>query len=261
LLIMSKLLYHIQSKGLAEAKFEDASGAAHSKAHASEAGKSSVPGVKSADMSDTGGGSIYMDGLTPQQIEDWQLSSVWAQRRAAHDFPPSTENLEGWYKVYNNELLLLGWGSDSLNFTKYVFTEETVKLEAAIIDVLKAILLPSEVDIITSVIKTLAKNPEQMALSYLNEAAGQTETKFQVATLGSNSGVLTAKLGLFKYTMNTKTTKVSFMCSSLTKTNTSVYLYKDARVVGLANTVFSDEVRKVLRSRLNPKDHLANAEI
>ena len=81
-------------------------------------------------------------------------STLLAQLTASKHYDRNKET-DKWYKKYLHLLGKIGSVVQEIEFENYEVNSHTMKVSEAIVDILKAILLPSEIQAVRSVLKSL----------------------------------------------------------------------------------------------------------
>ena len=87
------------------------------------------------------------------------LNSTLLAHLAASKHYDQNKETDKWYKKYLHVLGKIGWVVQEFEFNKYEANSQTMKFCEAIIDILKAIVLPSEIQAVKRVLESL-RSPE-----------------------------------------------------------------------------------------------------
>ena len=102
------------------------------------------------------GGSVasFTSKLSSVHRSDVLNSTLLAQLAAGKDYNRTTQITE-WYKRYIHVLGKIGWVVQDFEFEKYEADSQTLQVSKSIVDIVKAILSPSEIQGVERVLEAL----------------------------------------------------------------------------------------------------------
>ena len=122
----------------------------------------------------------FTSGLSGQQMDDVQNSTLLAQLAAKEKFPDQKDVVD-WYKFYGEVLSKVGWIMQDLAFDEYKSHQASFKLSEVTLELLSALIGDDEelLTVVKGTLDSFAKSLEGLTLFKANSASGRYG-RFQV---------------------------------------------------------------------------------
>lgn len=200
----------------------------------------------------------FTSGLSGQQMEDVQNSTLLAQLAANEKYPDQKDTTE-WYNFYSGVLSHLGWIMQDLAFDEYESHQASFKLSEVTLELLSA-LIGDDKELLTVVKSTLdsfAKSQEGLTLFNENSASGRY-ARFQVLPCTVTNGQVSLA-SIFSYFEANQLSENYFF---FTYNSEDVTLTKAAQVLTLDEEIYGT-VRQAVIDKLgeNVSDFIKNLPI
>ena len=200
----------------------------------------------------------FTSGLSGQQMDDVQNSTLLAQLAAKEKFPDQKDVVD-WYKFYGEVLNKVGWTMQDLAFDEYTSHQASFKLSDVTLELLSGLIGDDEelLKVVKSTLNSFAKSPEGLALFKANSAS-EKFGHFQLLPCKVTNG----QVSLASILTYFKAKHVSENYFFFTYNSEDITLYKEAQVLTLDEKVY-EKVRQEVIDKLgtNASDFISNLQI
>ena len=171
-------------------------------------------------------------------------STLLAQLTASKHYDRNKET-DKWYKKYLHVLGKIGWVVQEFEFKKYETNSQSMKFYEAIVDIVKAILSPSEIQAVKRVLESLRspQNEQWWNVFVMKSTSPSKNESFQVIPCHEDcSGWVVMTFGWFYFTSTARDERwLRFQYSS-----TDVHLFKATQVATLNEVTYSTVLLSVI---------------
>ena len=208
-----------------------------------------VDSATSKEQGFVSGGSVasFTSKLSSVHRSDVLNSTLLAQLAAGKDHNWTTQTTE-WYKKYVHVLGKIGWVVQDFEFEKYEEDSQTLQVSNAIIDIVKDILSPAEIQGVKRVLEALHSPQNELRWNVFDKkSTGPNNNRnFQVLPCYEDvSGQVVIVLGSFYFTATSREDRwLLFQYNSA-----DVHLFKVTQVATLNEVTFST-VREAIVKKL-----------
>lgn len=156
----------------------------------------------------------FVGGVSGQARQDVLDSTLLAQLAANAEFDRVAKPME-WYTRYTSVMEMVGWVLQNNGFTKRETGGGSLKLDAAAIDVLAAMLVPGQLTVLQNTLNALKSATEDSKVLTLFEgnAASGAGALFQlgVARRDNPDGPVALSIGTFHFTTSSHKNRFLFI--------------------------------------------------
>lgn len=186
------------------------------------------------------------------------LSSTLLAQLAADKKHPGEEDLEGWFKDYQNTLSNIGWVIQGKDFSKFSQSGSAFEMENIIIDILSTALGGNVMAILTKTLEAFKKlsDTDNKILAFERNTHTLTKGTFLIALCDETDDAVGMKIGAFELSSSNTITRILFFKSTKEKTTLS-YATSDATF----NKNAYAAVRNVIEQKLADKFNQYVAEL
>ena len=208
-----------------------------------------VDSATSKEQGFVSGGSVasFTSKLSSVHRSDVLNSTLLAQLAAGKDHNRTTQTTE-WYKKYVHVLGKIGWVVQDFQFEKYEEDSQTLQVSNAIIDIVKDILSPAEIQGVERVLEALRSLQNEPRWNVFNKKSTgpNNNGNFQVLPCHEDvSGQVVMVLGSLYFTATSREDRwLWFQYNSA-----DVHFFKATQVATLNEVTYST-VRKAIVKKL-----------
>ena len=133
------------------------------------------------------------------------LNSTLLAQLAADHIHNRNIHSEKWYDKYINVLGKLGWVVQDFEFERYEANAQTMKISKTIIDIVQALLTPSEIETVERVLESLQSQGNEPWWDVFDSKSTDPSQNFQVAPCVDDlSGQVVMALASFCFTASSR---------------------------------------------------------
>ena len=199
----------------------------------------------------------FASSVSGQNRQDILSSTLLAQLAASKKHP-GEEDLEGWFKDYQNTLQNVGWVVQGSDFSKFSQSGNVFEMQNVIIDLLSAALGGNVLTILTKTLEAFKKlsDTDSKIVAFEKNTHTLTKGTFIIALCDGTNDAVAMKTGAFELSSSNTITQILFFTSSKEKTSLS-YSTSDATF----NKKAYDAVRNTIEQKLADKFNQYVAEL
>ena len=210
-----------------------------------------VDSATSKQQGAVSGGAVasFTSKLSSVHRSDVLNSTLLAQLAASKYHNRTTESSE-WYKKYIYTLGKIGWVVQDFEFEEYEADSQTLQVSNAIVDIVKAILSPSEIQGVERVLEVLRSSQNEPWWNVFDKKSTgpNNNGNFQILPCHEDvSGQVVMVLGLFYFTATSRED-----CWLWFHYNYRLQLFKATQVATLKQVAYST-VREAIINKLGEK--------